>query len=421
MATSQLTTVVLFDWIRTNYIRFSQQDIAKKTNIICLYAAISFLALATSVPLAIIFSQKIIVAVLVFAASQGLFDLAQAHARVEFRNRDFVALGFIRSIASILVFFGATHFFPTANAGILSLAIAFSIGIAYNLIRMAPSAWIFRWSMTTHEVKQIASFGVSVSLANLLFYATQAIIRGLAIASLPGPQTSGGLLALDISQRIFMSIGMAINLVTLQPSIRLIQDSHERHFIKSCHVQFCTMFAVIFPIAGIFMLFQKEFTDLFVNSEYLSGYLLNIYIISFASAVVAFRSFAIDVGFILNGRGGPVYVGALAGFVVTGITYVCIFYYDSREYCMSVSILAGSLVSVITSLIMLRRIPNWGLPWLDTAKIASASLIFILLAGLPANTPLLYIAFAIVVVSTLYVYLLGFLKVNAFSYIWPLS
>ena len=413
IATTQLVNVLLFDWLRTYLIRHSDPS-GSDSFVGIAYVALFATLIVIAVGLYVLTGREAFSFACLAIVGQGCFDFAQAHARVRFADVTFVVVAFVRAIVTLAAMPLLLAFEPSAALGLLAIAIGFLAGGVPSVLAYLARLNLRGGLPDRHAILRLLIFGYSVSFGNLAFYGTQFSIRAICLVLFPASAVSGVMLALDISQRIFMSAGMALNLIFLQRAIREIR-SHPAASVVPVWIRQFTLVVVLFaPLALAYYLGQPLLAELTVPSGLQADFLTFAGLITIGSALFAVRTYGLDNFFVLHGKGYGAAFGGTVGLATASAVLPAAAALGLGQSAIGWSVSLGGLASIVVSMVAIRNVQRFRLPLRSLAVVAIACLP-LLAAGIVGQmvggwtiAPALIIGLALYAATLLAFNMLGF-------------
>lgn len=367
---AQLIASVLFEWVRVNVIRFSntadsEADANRRAVLTFVYATtIGLMVTAAVLSLLLVgvslwfWSAAIVVAT---AALQGTFDGQQAASRAALDNASVslrillrTCLAFASSVAAGLVF-------RTGDAALLGFALAFPLTSLIG-VRGLPAA-LAKANFSLPVFWQMIKFGVLAAAGTNLSLAIPAAIRSVVVASVGLAQAGGILLVIDLSQRVFATIGMSINIVAVQNAIRAIEFGDDQQIREKIRQQVMVVACLILPIIIVFAFIQQPLADCIIPAQYRAGFEAGGLAAVIAIGIMAIRQYSLDPLFVVLGKAGAAPIGTatmLAVLLAFELLVPADWFGGSVQAKMNELIFASVAGVVVTAIALVFTKP---LPW----------------------------------------------------------
>lgn len=332
-ALGHFLSILFFDWLRIATLRYSQSEDTTLSEPRRLALRNLYLAVATSLGLVtvVIFALGTlypallgIATALSYALAKGLFDGNQADLRARFDNRSYATLWMSSSAASLASFLLFSYIFSNGYLALVALALPLFLLL---LVRRSQAGWSWKTVHRT-EMQFVARNGLYFSAAVILSSVFPVLLRFTTAEAVGISEAGGVLLALDITQKVFLTIGTAANLVLLQPSIRSADKAGSTSRPRAAASQLSMMLAIILPSIVGFYSIQPLLAPLLVPTYYIEQYLSSIGLACLISGLIAVKNYAIDTIFVIIDRPRTSSIGSLialasgaASIALLGSTY----------------------------------------------------------------------------------------------------
>lgn len=315
----QLLASLAYEWMRVCVMRFAVgaeagKTAARRRALWRGYGATTAALLGAAALAAPALPQAPALAVVcLFAAGQGVFDGRQALARAEMDTGFFVRAWVLRSALGLVLGAAAAALTGQGLAAVAGLALSFPLAMmALRGLKVAgvsapadPVQAGFLWR-----------FGVYAALATNLSLAFPALARGVAAAGMGLEAAAGAMLALDLAQKAVAMVGLVVNLVMIQRSIRLAEFGAAADLPAQAGRQIAVTAVFVAPAALGFWLIRTPFADLVVPQGYGAAYAAVIGPAALAAGVGAFRLFGVDTLFVIRGQTRGAAAGPLVSLLV---------------------------------------------------------------------------------------------------------
>lgn len=370
----QLLTIIVFEWMRFGVVRFSQgkdQAVASKRRkvLATVYLLAAGLLVSFSIVAYLVSGKSVIVLWLAliafYAACQGLFDGRQALLRAQFRNGSYSLAWILRSVLTLLFAIGLGYFFRTGVFVVFGICLAYLVALVFLHFFSRIN---FDRSITfdSSELQFLLRYGAFVAVSSSITAALPALVRLLLVKYSHLGSVGGVILALDLSQKAIVVIGMLVNVVVLQRSIKVVEfgSVDDRRKQMSHHVAITA--ATILPAAMLFLLLQNSIMTWLVPETYLSEYRSTIGVAIIGAALLCFRQFSIDSLFVVIGKSTYSIVGPIASVFFTVLfIYIQIWFFSLSGLGVCLAMLFGLLLGLMVSFFAVSRVTQVSWPYKD--------------------------------------------------------
>lgn len=324
---AQFVVIVAFEWMRSATIRFSMgadrlAAVKRRRVLTRLYALISAALLGLSVT-CFVFSlwwqwAGAIAAAAAYAAFRGLFEGAQAIARAELKNMRFVSTWLTGSILSLILTLTFAWVSKSGLVAFWGMSLSFGLAASFHyflkLLRgFSPKTW------DSEQFIFLRQYGTYIALTSVLTSLMPPLVRSMVALGVGKFEGAGALLALDLSQKLLASVGLAFNLVFVQYAIRIAEYGSREELIRRLTFQTAAAAAIIFPAGIGFLVIQPNLLDLLIPEPYRHSYLIAVTLATLSACLMAFKSYGIDALFVVVGRSNRAVIGP-----VTALCVACI-------------------------------------------------------------------------------------------------
>lgn len=410
---AQFLVIGLFEWLRNATIRFSAgvdraTSLRRRRVLTRLYAILAFALLALSF-LCVILGLwwnwlGAIAASLGYAALRGVFDGAQALARAKFLNRQFIVTWISSSIISVIL---TLLFAATSGSGLVAfwaMALSFGISVSFQCFRGALKG-ISASHWDSAQFRFLWTYGSFIALTSLLSSALSPLVRTFATYGTGSLDAAGALLALDLSQKLMASIGLAFNLVFVQYAIRTAEHGTSQEVSQKLKFQTAAAAALIFPAAAGFLAVQDSVSKMMIPDSYLNSYASSIAIATLSACIVSFKSYGIDALFVVSGKSKRAVIGPMTTLLLTcAITLVGAFLVGWSLPLVLIGQFVALSVGALVSMRFARMETGVRWPFNEFMKAAIGSAgIFLLVRGLPGEPGWGHMAMCILTGAAFYV------------------
>lgn len=382
----QLVASVAYEWMRFGVLRYSVgadeelattrrsllwQGYVSVTGILLAGALLAGLAIFIS-PLALYVAP-----IAFYAACQGAFEGRQARARALFDNGFYSISWVLRTFISLALSVLAAWMTGSGAAALLGLAASYPITmLVVNRLSALPA---LRASWNSEQFRFLARYGFFAALATNISMLLPTVLRTLAISTLGLAEAGGLVLAADLSQKAISVVGLAVNIVMMQNSIKAAEFGSDGELQQKARMQIAIATAFVAPAALGFFLIQQPFTGLLVAAEYEATYWQSIGLACLASGVLAFRLFAVDSLFVAFGKTEGAIVGPLLA-VASTTAAIGLFAWQglATPLAITASYAGGTIAGAIAAIHMLTRVKRIKWPTADLLKITAGCLVMLL-------------------------------------------
>ena len=298
----QLISNAASEWLRVAIIRNvgnGSSHTANESNIIAIYARVVLGLLAVGmlmIACSFVSTIPILVGVIfISAAIQAVFDGRSAWARAKFDNYRFVGATVLRAL---LMFFLVLILAYLSRSPLISL-IGFPISHLISLFVFRDSASGFARSLATKpaHLRDIASLGGYAALGTNLSLGLSLFIR-VFISSRLSAESAGVIFALDVSQRLFSTLGLALNTVFLQTFIRTLDSSSQANQSYAVRAFVLPNFMVLAIIMGACAFIVPLLGELVAPTLYRDAIKDLSHFVFVATGLFAVRQYAVDPVFV---------------------------------------------------------------------------------------------------------------------------
>lgn len=376
-AVGQLVAVIVFEWMRFGVVRFSEGvdpglNSRRKCALLVSYSAgcVVLCLIATSAGL--FFEGELrtaIVVVAIYAVCQGVFDGRQALARAQFRNLSFAVGWILRSVLTLTLCIGAAIWFESGSAVLVALSIAYLVVSAYFL-KEVDFLTLSKKGVLYEDFRFLAKYGAFVAVSSSLSAALPPLVRALLIDFGDKAEVAGTILALDLSQKALVVIGMLVNVMVLQRSIKIMEsgDPFEKADQMRLHVLIAT--AALVPFGVLFYALQPILVVFLVPQEYKVGYLTSIGLATSCALLLCLRQFSIDSLFVVVGKSSR---SMIAPIVAVTSTFCGAFFLNRYGFDPSRTVLYAMLIglalSCVASIYFVKTISNISWPGIEVMAV----------------------------------------------------
>jgi O-antigen/teichoic acid export membrane protein len=386
-AIGQFVATLGFEWMRFGVLRFGQgadaREVAARRTILWLAyltTGLVFLALAgigVLAALAGIARAGELSLILVFAAMNGGFDGYQALMRAEGRNAEFSAGRILRTLLGFAFAMLAAILFESASAVLIGLAVSFPVSLLIvSARRMQWPGWVRRPENGRRVLRQVFLFGLFAAVTTNLAMILPALQRIALVRALGASEAAGVALSFDLSQKAISVVGLAVNVVVMQASIRVAEfETDSAVQARQAGRQFALTLAVVAPAAVGFYLVGKPLAELAVRPEMRMNFLETLLPATITAGVLAFRMFSIDPLFLIRQK---TFLGTYGAAVTAVAMMFPLLMSGLGVTAIGWTFALAMVLGVSVSLAILVMLGNMRWPWKDLTSIAIACLAMVL-------------------------------------------
>ena len=371
----------LFDWLRLSATRFYGEgsrtaDPAIRTTLNASYIGLSGLLVAVAALAAVLqldfgLGAALLAAAALSGLSNGLFDFYAALARARFLDRTYARLVIIKNVLAFAMGVGAavaTHD-PAWALAASSLGAILAVLPVHAGLRDGDTG-SKRGSLV--HLRSFAAYGFPVVAANIVFQVVILANRASA-ASAFGYADSGQLsLATDMSLRLFLAIGSAIDVLLFQLAVRAEAEGERGAAEAQLRFNAVAVTAVLTLLATGYAMTLPAFTQLLVPVHYRSDFARLTMLLLPGLLLFSIAQFAINPMFQVARRTGPVLAASGVAILCDAIGLACLL---SSARIGGVALVHGASLavsSVALTIVALRK-PAHRPALADGVRIASAA------------------------------------------------
>lgn len=304
LALVQLVTSVAFEWIRVSILRHAggdqtgdrpaRGDIRSLFTIMVLLLLLLAAVLGTlSIWMAELQTPALVCAT---AAAQGMFDGRSAWARATFDNLRLSIAAFARPVLSLAVVVALAFLTRSGAWALVGLCVSYLLASLFFGDR--PSGMLVLTRLDRSRALSLLRFGTMAALGTNIAMAVPAALRSVLVVVLGSSAAGGALLALDISQRVFSTMGMSLNLLNFQTLVhtfdnRPIQDAG-RHARAAIAVEVALFAGIVVALGAA----AAPVGALLAPASYQQDFARHLPLIALLMAILCLRQYAIDPLFI---------------------------------------------------------------------------------------------------------------------------
>lgn len=370
-AWGQFASTAVFEWMRFSVLRFgngADTELSKSRFGLLVrmyfFAGILLLCLAlASLALAGVNGVFFLAAlVLFYAAAQGIFDGLQAFFRSYFFDKQYCLSWFARSLLVLIFVLLTAYSTHSGTAAFAVLIVCFPASLLLSAWRRIPDlAARARKPWDKTQIKFLVNYGIYAAAATTLSSLLAATTRLISVDVIGLTGSGGALLALDLSQKAVSVVGLAINLIVLQRSIKAIEFGPLEHRARAYSDQFSMSLLGLAPIAALFYVAQPYLLAAMVPHGYQMLYMQNIGLACASAALLCIRQYSLDSLFVVSGDSRLSVVGPVVALVGSAAATYLIKLSGHADFAVSGGLVVGLLLSVICSWILVTR--RIGMRW----------------------------------------------------------
>ena len=371
---------VLFEWLRLSATRFAGEAEAPgtRTTLDRSYAATAAaLILASGGAVALDLPLGLPPGLLAAAAATGLgmalVDYRAALARARFQDRAYAALTLTRTLLGAALALAAA--FLSADPALMLAAAAASLGLTWlatKPVRAGPPG-----QAGTSLARTFAAYAWPLVAANAL-YQLMPVLNRAVLARMDGFSEVGVFaLAGDLTGKLFMVAGTALDLVLFQAALREEalrgREAAERRIAMNAAL----VSAVLLPAAAGLWLILPALEALLVPAAFQGRFQEHVVWLIPATLLFALAQYALNPAFQLQRRTGPVIVAALTALGADAVL-VAILPSWLGSVGVAVAQAAGFAAALAVITAQAARSGALRLPWRDLARAVAATGLMVL-------------------------------------------
>lgn len=321
LSAAQLSCVIAFEWLRLSVLRFWREG-SRTRRAPSLQAAITWMYLgelvvaSAVVVVAILLGWVAVALVVAIAGTTAMLDWRQTCARSAYDDFGFVQTSLLRAVVLPMGTLVAASWAPDAlwalggYLGSQILALVPSIAIGGR-----ARARIATGTITKGDLAEIASYGSAMSLGGAVSAGIFTLARSVSISLAGAAGSFPVLIAIDVGQRAFFSVGAAASLMTFPDLVRSHTSGAKVAFAVAAKSHFLLLWGTFFALltAGI--------VAGGLGARYLGVQLDDPYstlVATAACGLLAFRNFAVDAIFVVRADRLAVLIGPILSLTSFG-------------------------------------------------------------------------------------------------------
>lgn len=268
MAIAVLVNSVIFDWVRLSAARFYSEKIRTEQPAIRasldLLVALATLSTFSVLGLLVIIGVDLRIpptlagAAAAAGVTMALFDFAMTLTRARFLDRMYSRAVIVKNVAAFMLMIGMA--ISTNDPVAVLCASVVSSAMAIFLIRHVlrednVTARQGQWPL----VKKFALYGMPLMLANMFYQFMSFISRAFIVDDYGYGEAGQFALASDMGQRIFSTLGSALDILLFQLAVRADESHGREEGRKQVSNNFSMVFALLAPLAAGYWMILPSF------------------------------------------------------------------------------------------------------------------------------------------------------------------
>ena len=242
--------------------------------------------------------------------ASGLFEYRAALARARFLNRAYGILVIGKNVLALSLMAGAGYYFNDAVSVLTAFCLAMVLSVVPVESMLRDQAARLRL-FSPGLISGFARYGLPIVAGNVVYQMILLINRTYAAAWF-GYAGSGQLsLATDLSIRLFISIGAALDVLLFQLAVRADAEKGRTAAHAQIASNMVVIAAVLLPLAVLFMANLTAFEAVFVPQRFHGEFARISLILAPGIVCLALGQFALSPVFQLAGRTGPLTLAAI--------------------------------------------------------------------------------------------------------------
>ena len=323
----------LFDWLRLSTTRFygdkpRESDPGLRATLNAAYLGlVGLLILCAAAVLGfgieVGVSTGLAAAIVLGAIANGAFDFHAALARARFRDRAYAVLVIGKSGLGLLLAVGVA--FISKKPGVVLAAQAVGTLIAIVPVRRdLCDGTLPRRKFQPGRLRKFAAYGMPVVAANVVFQLVLLMNRSVAAAGI-GYAAAGQLsLATDVSLRLLLAAGAAIDVFVFQTAVRREAEEGRQAADAQLRSNMVVVTAILLFLGTGFAIVLPAFSALLVPGRFRADFVPLSMTILPGIVLFCLGQFAINPVFQMAGRTAPITAGAVVSVAVDGLGLLCL-------------------------------------------------------------------------------------------------
>ena len=328
MAIAVLVNSIIFDWVRLSAARFYSEKIRTEQPQVRasldLLVAIATFSTFGILGVLVIFGVDLRIPPLLAGAAaaagvtMALFDFAMTLTRARFLDKVYSRAVIVKNIAAFVLMIGMAIYTesPVAVlcASVVSSALAIFL-IRHVLREDGVSARQGQWPL----VKKFAIYGMPLMLANMFYQLMSFISRALIVDDYGYGEAGQFALASDMGQRIFSTLGSALDILLFQLAVRADEIHGEQEGRKQVSENFSKVLALLAPLAAGYWLILPSFEATLVPQAFRGHFASYSEILAPALFCFGLILYGLNPTFQIARRTLPVVIAAVGAMAVNVI------------------------------------------------------------------------------------------------------
>ena len=322
LSAAQLLCVVAFEWLRLSVLRFwregsrTRQAPSLQATIVWMYLG-ELLVASAVVVVATMLGWIAVALVAAIAGTTAILDWRQTCARSSYDDFTFVQTSLLRAIVVPTGTLVAASWMPDALWVLGGYVASQFLALVPSIIAGARAgARIGPITATKRDLVEIASYGSAMSLAGAVSAGIFTLARATSISLAGAAGSFPLLLAIDVGQRAFFSVGAAASLITFPDLVRTHTSGAKGAFAEAARSHLLLLWGTFFALLAAGLLAGRLVASyLGIRLDDPHSTLVAIA----ACGLLAFRNFAIDAIFVVRADRLAVLIGPTLSLTSFGI------------------------------------------------------------------------------------------------------
>ncbi len=380
VALVQLVTSVAFEWIRVSVLMhagYKQADgehFRRDLKVLFTIVVGTLLTLAVtlgalSVWFACLRTPALICAT---AAVQGAFEGRCAWARANFDNVRLSIAALMRAALSLILVVAVAIMTQSGICTLAGLCISYAMSNLIFRDRLSDLFVVPALDRTTSLA--LVRFGAVAALGTNIAMIVPAALRSVIVGLLGLSAAGGVMLALDISQRVFSTMGMALNLLHFQTLVRVIDAHSIADAIRKARGAIAIQAELFSWMVALLVLGAAPIGELLAPSNYEAEFISHLPTFAMLMAVLCFRQYAIDSLYIAFRRVKFIAIAPAIILVLFGLAFICAHLGFVRREEIYTLLVSASAIGLFLPFIFIRAFLPGVLPFGALAASALAAM-----------------------------------------------
>lgn len=320
-AAATALAMLLFDWLRLSATRFYREESRSaaphlRASLDAGYFAGAGLLAALALTLVLLgfdagLGAKMIGAIALVAATNGFFDYFSALLRARFRNTAYSGLVILKNLLAFAAMVGGA-FWSRDPVLVMAMAGASAGAATLALRRQTADSGVGPRQSQAAQIKIYLRYGAPVVVANLFYQALILANRAAAAASL-GYAAAGELsLATDVSLRLMLAAGAALDIYLFQLAVHQKAVAGEAGAQAQVRRNSLTIFAALALICLGYMADMPAFAALVAPAKFRDDFARLAFVLAPGVGLFCLGQFCLNPIAQLEGRTGGVLLAGLA-------------------------------------------------------------------------------------------------------------